>query len=174
MKKAFIIVERIAEIVSWLGIALILVIGGLYIGDALGRLLFGLQARGSFEFAQFCLCALTFASYAYTQVRRRHIHVGFIITHFPPLGRYTLSFIEFIICFAVCCIITYSLWIAGIYAAAANKITMVLELPFAVIYYLSSVLMALFAVTILFDVFRSFIAIRGDQSARDSIDKVYM
>ena len=174
MNKAFKIVEKIAEIIAWFGIAMIVVIGSLYISDVFRRLLVGAQAKGGFEFAQFCLCAMVFAAYAFTQVRRRHIHVGFIINHFPPFGKYVTSFIEFIMCFAICCVMTYSLWDAGKYAAEANKITLVLSLPFAALYFVSSIFMALFSLTILFDVFRCFKAIRGDQSARESIDKVYM
>ena len=174
MEKVFKIVGRISTALAWVGVGLIVAMAGIYIFDTFGRLLFNTQARGTFEIAQFFLCIITFGAYAYTQVKRRHIHVGFIIIHFRPIAKYLATMIEFILCTVICVIITYALWRMGGYSATSGKMSTILGMPYSPIYYLSAVLMAMFTVTIVIDIIRCVLALRGDQIARESLDKVYM
>lgn len=174
MGKIFKIVDRIATIIAWIGVALIAIMMVMYTIDVVGRLLISRQMKGTFEIAQFMLCIITFSSYGYTQIKRGHIHVGFITGSFPPKAKYVTAAISFILCTAMCCISTYSLWRLALFSLSSKKSTTVLEMPFAPIYFVSAVFMALFALTVLMDVFRSFMAIGGNPRAKESIDRVYL
>lgn len=174
MNRFFQIIKVMSHVLAWIGIALVIVLAGMYTTDVLGRFLLGQQLKGTFEVAQFMLCIISFTSYSLTQTNRAHIHVGFVVTRFPKRGKYAVSAIGFTFCTIMCVVVAYGLWTQGGLAAVGGKLTQVLELPYAPIYYLSAVAMFLFAVTLLADIIRSIMAIFGNQDAQASIDKVYL
>ncbi|MGI6333995.1 MAG: TRAP transporter small permease [Saccharofermentanales bacterium] len=173
MKKALRFVDKFSEIVAWVGIALIAVLALMYTADVLGRMLLGQQMKGTYEIAQFLLCLISFMAYPLAQVRRGHIHVGFIVSRFPPKARYLLSAFSFLWSVVMCGIVSYALWTQGVFTLSSNKLTQVLLLPYYPVYYASSVLMGIFAITLLTDVVRSILAFLGDEECQKSIQKVY-
>ena len=167
------ILEQVSTVSAWIGIALTLVTMGMYAIDVVGRLFFSTQMKGTFEIAQFMFCIITFSAYAYTQMSRGHIHVGFVMIHFVPRLRYCVSAVNFVLCTVFCSIVSYNLFNMGNVALASNKHSQVVSLPFAPLYFISAVFMALFTVTLFFDIIRSIQATAGNSEARTSIDKLY-
>lgn len=174
MNKFFQIVNVISRVLAWIGVALIVVLAAMYTADVFGRLVLGRQIKGTFEVAQFLLCLISFASYSLTQTNRSHIHVGFIVSRFPKRMKYAAAALSFTLCTLMCIIVAYGLLTQGGLASSSNKLTQVLELPFAPIYYMAAVAMFLFALTLIADILRSVMALFGNEEARASIDKVYM
>ncbi len=174
MSKFFRGVKLISHVLAWVGIALIVVLAIMYTADVFGRFVLGRQIKGTFEVAQFLLCLISFASYSLTQTNRSHIHVGFLVTRFPRRVKYAVSALSFALCTVMCIIVAYGLWTQGGLAAAGNKLTQVLEIPFAPVYYMSSAAMFLFALTLFTDIVRSLMALFGNKEAQGSIDKVYL
>lgn len=172
MNKFFKVVDRLAVLAGYIGVAFMVALMLMYLVDVFGRLFISRQIKGSFEVAQYFLCVISFAAYSYTQIRRGHIHVGFLINRFPRQTRYAIHGVNFILCALVCAITVYALWRQGSFASMTNRTTVVLLIPMAPLYYLNSVLMAIFTLTIVSDIFRCFLALAGNTEARASIDRV--
>lgn len=173
MKKAEKILERISIIIAWIGVGLTAATLVMYTIDVVGRLAFSSQMRGTFEVAQFFFCMISFSAYAYTQMSRGHIHVSIVVNLFPMRMKYIVAILNFAICSIVCSIVVVAMINMGNIALASNKTTQVGALPFAPLYYLSAVFMAVFTATIIFDVIRSILALCGNTDAKASIDKVF-
>jgi len=172
MNKFFRVVDRLAVTAAYIGVAFIAALMLMYLVDVLGRLLISRQIKGSFEVAQFFLCVISFSAYCYAQIRRGHIHMGFVINRFPRQVRYAVTALNFILCAAICVITVYALWRQGNFAYATNRATVVLLIPMSPLYYLNAVFMAIFTLTIVSDIIRCFLALGGNAAARESIDKI--
>ena len=173
MKRAQEILHRISSVIAWVGIGLTLTTMVMYSIDVFGRLIFSSQMRGTFELAQFMFCLITFSAFGYTQMMRGHIHVSIFINRFPPRAKYATAAIHFILSTIICCIATAAVFNMGSVASSIDKHSLVVELPYAPLYYVSAVLMAAFTVTVAFDVIRCIMAVVGNPDARASIDKIY-
>ena len=173
MKKLNKVISLIGNLSAWLSAFSIAILAIMYIIDIMGRFFISQQMKGTYEVAQFLLCIVTFSAFIYTQVSRRHIHVGILIMHFPPRLKYFVTSLNFVITSIICCFITYAIWDLGLLSVARSKHSQVLEIPFAPLYFFSSMLMALLALTLLTDAIRCILAFLGDDEAKESIDKVY-
>jgi len=172
MKKLFSTIESISRIMGWLGFVLTAGLTLMYTIDVIGRFFFNQQMKGTFELAQFFLCLITFSAFSFAQTARSHIHVGFIARHFKNKFKYCLAGVSFSLCTLICAIVTYCLWQQGT-SSIGIKLTQVLTLPYAPIYYAASIFMAIFTLVIFTDVIRSVMALKGDEEAKAVIDKVY-
>ncbi|MBQ9032069.1 MAG: TRAP transporter small permease [Parasporobacterium sp.] len=172
MKKLFRITDKASEIIAWIAVAMVVVMAVMYVIDVVGRLIFSSQMKGTFEIAQFMLCMIVFIAYPYAQVRRGHIHVGFIMNHVPKKPKTVILAFGFL-WGAICCgIVAYALWTQGDFVLKSGKASQVLQIPFYPIYYASSVLMGFFGFTILMDLIKAIMALAGDTDCDQSIAKI--
>ena len=172
LKKLFRITDKASEIISWIAVAMVIIMALMYVVDVAGRLIFSSQMKGTFEIAQFMLCMIVFIAYPYAQVRRGHIHVGFIMNNVPKKPKYIILAFGFF-WGAICCgIVAYALWTQGIFTQESGKASQVLQIPFYPIYYASAALMGFFGFTILMDLIRAIMAVAGDEECDKSIAKI--
>ncbi|MDR3294668.1 MAG: TRAP transporter small permease [Clostridiales Family XIII bacterium] len=172
MNKMIRLTDRIATVCAWVGIALILIMMAMYTIDVLGRLVIHQQIKGTFEFAQFMLCIMSFGSYGYTQITRGHIHIGFLTRIFPQKVKYSTYLAGFVLSAMMSVITTYAIWRIGLNAVATHKATSVISLPLGPMYFISAIFMAVFALTIIVDIIRCIRAIAGDAESQESIDSI--
>ena len=169
MKRVFSVVDRVSILCCFIGIALIAFLMFMYTFDVVGRFTVSHQIKGSYELGQFTMGILTFAAYSYAQTSRGHIQVSFLVRIFPKTGQYLTYCLGYVACFIISIIETYALWLQFQHTMTNPKVTPVLLLPYNPIYCIGSILMLVFAVTLLMDVFRCIMAIRGDKEAQESI-----
>jgi len=172
MGRVFNIVDRMALLCCWIGIALIIFLMFMFSFDVFGRVFASTQIKGSYEIGQFVMAIMTFAAYSYAQTSRAHIQVSFLISKFPAKGRYLTLCIGYAACFAICIVETYSLWLQFQHTLTSPKVSPVLYMPYYPVYCIGSILMLIFAITLLIDVFRSIMAIQGNKEAQDSFSRI--
>ena len=172
MNTFFDIVKKVSFVLGWIGFGLTVVMSIMYLADVIGRLVIGAQMKGTFELAQFMLCLISFSAFSLAQVTRNHIHVGFIVRHFPPKAKYTVATLSFALCTMMGSIITYCLFYMST-TSAGSKLTSVLGLPYAPIYIAAGIFMGLFTIVLFSDILRSIMAFAGNEECRQEIDRVY-
>jgi len=166
------ILNRITKALAIVSIVFIFILAVMYGCDIIGRLVLKKQITGTFEIAQFMLCLITFLAFPYAQTSRSHIHVAFIINKFPKKMKYIVAAIGFLACCFLGVIMIYALIVQGNYAVGV-KLSTVLKLPFAPMYYTAATLMGFFVITLFVDAVRCIAALFGCESAKAEIDKVY-
>lgn len=172
MNTFFGIIKKISYTLGWIGFGLTVVMSLMYLIDVLGRLLLNSQMKGTFELAQFMLCLISFSAFSLAQVTRNHIHVGFIVRHFPAKLKYAVAALSFALCTMMGVIITYCLFYMST-TLAGSKLTSVLGLPYGPIYIAAGVFMAFFTIVLFSDILRSIMAFAGNEDCRREIDRVY-
>ena len=84
MKKVKDIINKIASITSTLCFAGIIFIMLLTVGDIFVRFVFDGIILGAYEIVERSLFCIVFASFAYAQIHRGHVHVTMLIFNFSP------------------------------------------------------------------------------------------
>lgn len=171
MKRYFKATEKLSVATGWISAALIVAALIYMILYVVSRVVLGQVFRGSNEIIEIVMCMLCFTAFAYTQVRRKHIQVGFVVTHLPVRLRYALSVFNCFWCTILTAILTYACWTQGAYAVRANKLSFVLKIPYAPFYYACSILMVLFVITFLNDTIKSIMALCGNKEMQEDIAK---
>ena len=172
VKKIFAVIDKATEIIAWIAVIMTVVMAIMYVVDVIGRLVFNSQMKGTFEIAQFMLCMIVFIAYPYAQVKRGHIHVGFIVHNIPKKIKYIILAFGFL-WGAVCCgFVCYALWTQGDFTLGSGKASQVLMIPYYPVYYASAILMGVFGITILADLVKAIMAIAGDEECDNSISKI--
>lgn len=166
------IINKISNILAIISSVCIIILAAMYGCDILGRLVLGTQIVGTFEIAQFLLCLITFLAFPYAQVLRSHIHVAFIVIKLPEKLKYIVSGIGFMICSVCGLLMAYALCLQGNYATG-TKLSTVLKIPYAPMYYTAAILMMFFVVTLLADVIRSICAVLGNEEAKKEISRIF-
>ena len=123
----------------------------LTVGDIIGRKFAGVIPRfdpipGTFELTEFALIIIVFASIGYTQVRREHISIDVITSHFPKLVQAIMDSFMYLVSLAMFALVA---WQAMVYAGrlqAGNNVSAVLSIPqypFAIVIAIGSIIYCL-------------------------------
>ena len=171
MKKYFKATEKLSVVTGWISAVLIVIALIYMILYVVSRVVFKQAVRGSNEIIEIIMCMICFTAFAFTQVRRKHIQVGLVVTHLPLQMRYVLSAINCCWCTLLTAVLTYACWTQGSYAAKANKLSFVLKVPYAPFYYVCAILMALFVIVFLNDMIKSVLALCGNKEMQEDIAK---
>ena len=75
-------VSPIAEVMHKIGLAILLLMMFLTVGDVLGRYFFAMPIPGTFEVTNFMLALIVFLTLGYTLVRKGHISIDLIICRY--------------------------------------------------------------------------------------------
>lgn len=167
MKTIDTIIKKIASILSIVGFASLIIIMFLITIDVLMRKIIDVAIPGSYEIVERLLLLLVFASFAYGQTNRSHIHVTMFVSKFPrPVGM-ALFGIFSLLSFIGCALMAYALVLQGQYAFTAGTWTPVLQIPLYPFFYIAAVCSAVFAITILWDAIKSLVGIGSKEWADD-------
>ena len=135
--------------------------------DVIMRKVFQFSIPGSYEIVERMLLLLVFAAFAYGQTNRAHIHVTLFIKLFPKLIRMALFGVLGLLSTATAIFCGYAVWLQGDYSLRAKTVTAVLYIPLYPFFYIASVCMYAFALTLLWDAIKSFIGVVNDEVAKD-------
>lgn len=120
------------------------------------RYLFKNPLLGSVEIVEIAMAAMVFASLAYTQTEKGHIHITMLIRILPQ----KLGMLLFALCGAVTtatsALVTYACFAQGQYALSVDLVTMMTSIPYAPFYFFAALCMLLLTVVLLLDTIISF------------------
>jgi TRAP-type C4-dicarboxylate transport system permease small subunit len=106
--------KRIARLLMWIGVVLILAIMVLTVSDVCGRYFMNKPIRGAFEITEFMLVLIVASGLAYTQVAKRHIFVEFIASRLGHRVRKMTKGIGYLVCLGIYVLIAWQGVIGGL------------------------------------------------------------
>ena len=114
--------------------------------DVCGRYFFDSPVTGASELARFSMIIIVFPAMAWTALSGKHIKVDLVMERFPSRVQSIVNVIMLLGALAVYCIIT---WQAALYSMKVDNITSMLRLPQSVFYWVMTVGVAVFCVSII-------------------------
>jgi TRAP-type C4-dicarboxylate transport system permease small subunit len=131
----------------------------LIVADVIMRCAFNSPIVGAYEIVQYILMAAVFASFAYCQSERGHVHVTMFLTLMPQKLRFFLYSFTGLLSTAIGFFVGYAAVLQAQLATASHYTTGVLKFVTYPFFWVEAVTMFVFAIAMLFDVVRSVIAI---------------
>lgn len=162
--KTLLRVTTAVSIVSYIGFLFIM---ALTVADVALRKITGVGITGTMELVERTLMCSVFAGFAYTQSLGGHVHVTMLIMHFPA----KLRFVCYGVMGMLSTLIAAALGYAGItqaqYSHMAATRTGVLGIPLYPFFIVEGICMICFAIALLWDVIKSFMAIGNAELAAE-------
>ena len=84
------------------GLAILLLMMFLTVGDVVGRYFFNRPISGTFELTNFMLALVVFFAIGYTQVRRGHISIDVVVSRFSPRAQAIIDSITYLFSLGLC------------------------------------------------------------------------
>jgi len=134
--------------------------------DVVLRLL-GHPILGSYEVISIVMTVIVFASFAYGQREKRHIHVTMFIRRLPAAARLAVFGVTSLLSTGVVGYVAYSAFAQAGSMVGSGGATGVLEIPLYPFYYLEGVALALFTLVLLVDAAKAFLGIRDEDLAHE-------
>ena len=159
--------DKVCYGVSWLSMAMCVIMTVLLVVDVLGRKIGIFTIKGCYEIIQMCLCTFIFSTWSYVQSIHGHIHVVMFIQKMGKIARF--------ICFGVTSVISTVTMGIGAYAVYKQIFTMIktgestanLLIPFWPFYIVECVAFVLFTITLLIDCVKAFVAMFNEEVATE-------
>lgn len=159
MKKLGSLLDRTSNIVAIISYLAVAVLVLLNVADIAASKIAGTSIQGAYEISECVLMCAVFASFAYGQTKKTHVHMTLFIAKLP--GR--LKFIPFCLCSLLSTAMAGFLTYASFYQAnrqfTTNTVTGILHIPLFPFYYLEAVCMVIFVLTLLYDALLALFAI---------------
>jgi len=111
------------------GLAILLLMMFLTVGDVVGRYFFNAPISGTFELTNFMLALVVFFSIGYTQLRRGHISIDVVVSRFSPRAQAVIDSITYLFSLGLFSLVT---WQSAVYASRlfeGHNVSGVLSLP---------------------------------------------
>ncbi len=160
--------SRITGIVSIISYGGFLAVMLLIVVDVVLRKTIDTGVKGTMEMVERMLMCAVFAGFAYTQSLQGHVHVTMLISHFPAKARFAAFGVTGIISAAAAFVLTYAAVYQANVSYSMSTRTGVLGIPLFPFFWVEAVCMAMFGVTLLWEVIKSFAAI-GNQKLAEEI-----
>lgn len=149
-------VTTAVSVVSYIGFFGIM---ALIVTDVIMRFAFNDPIVGAYEIVQYILMAAVFASFAYCQSERGHVHVTMFLMLMPQKLRFFLYTVTGLLSTAVGFFVGYASILQAQLATTSHYTTGVLKFATYPFFWVESITMFIFAIAMLYDVVRSTIAI---------------
>jgi len=157
-------VVGVVSLVSYVGFTLIMLIT---VVDVFARFMFNDPIMGSYEIIERTVFCAVFASFAYAQRQKAHIHITMLTMMFPRKLQFLCYALTGLLSSAIAIFMAYAAFVQGRTALNSNYVTGVLSIPLYPFYWVEGVTLGAFAVTLLFDAIKSFIALVDDDTAKE-------
>ena len=159
--------DSMCRYVSWLSMAMCVIMTALLVVDVLGRKIGIFTIKGCYEIIQMCLCTFIFSTWSYVQSVHGHIHVVMFIQKMGKIARF--------ICFGLTSVISTITMGVGAYAVYKQIFNMIdsgestanLLIPFWPFYVVECVAFVLFTITLLIDCVKAFVAMFNHDVAEE-------
>lgn len=139
----------------WMGYvssAIIIILMLLVTADVCGRYFFNSPITGASELARFSMIIIVFPALAWTALAGKHIKVGLIMERFPPRYQAIVNSIMLLAALGTYGVIV---WKSTLYSMGVHNITSMLRLPQAPFYWIMTVSLAVFCLSIIALVIRN-------------------
>jgi len=111
------------------GLAILLLMMFLTVGDVVGRYFFTLPIPGTFELTNFMLALVVFFSVGYTQIRRGHISIDVIVSRFSPRTQAIIDSITYLFSLGLFSLVTWQSAVHANRLFEGHNVSGILSLP---------------------------------------------
>lgn len=126
-------VERVVfplnEVMHKVGLAVLLLMMFLTVGDVVGRYFFLFPISGTFELTNFMLALVVFFAIGYTQVRRGHISIDVVVSRFSPRAQAIIDSITYLFSLGLFSLVTWQSAVHANRLFEGHNVSGVLSLP---------------------------------------------
>jgi len=132
----------------WMGYVSAVVIGLLMLlvtADVCGRYFFNNPIMGASELASFMMIVVVFPALAWAAITGKHVKVDLLVSRFPPRVQAILDSITMLAALGTYIVIT---WRSVLESMAVHNVTSLLRLPHAPFYWIMTVGLVVFCLTI--------------------------
>ena len=154
--KGFAFLVNAVSVISYAGIFFIMV---LIVVDVIFRFCAGTPILGSYEIVERIEMCAVLASFAYTNTERAHVHVVMLIMLFPHYLRLFFYGVTELLSGVIMLLVAYAATIQANMASVSNYTTGVLFIRLAPFYWIESVCMFIFAMSMFIEAIRSLVGI---------------
>jgi len=167
VKKVGDIVNRIGEYMKVIPFVGFLLIVSVTVVDIVLRYVFNSPILGSYEVIQYILLVSAFLSFGYCQTLKGHISVTSLVRVFPPMVKTIIYALTSIIGFLMCVVFAYAIAKQAVYLRELGYISEVLRFSTWPIIWVVFFGLVIFAVTLFWEMIRSFVAIADREFAAE-------
>lgn len=161
-------VERLASplnnVVHKIGLAILLLLMFLTVGDVVGRRFFLSPISGTFELTEFMLALVVFLSLGYTQVRKGHISIDVMVSRFSPRTQAIIDSVTYFVSLGLFSLVTWQLAIHANRLLEGHNVSGVLSLPVFPFVIAVAVGSFLYCLVLLVDLLSSMARVVKDES----------
>jgi TRAP-type C4-dicarboxylate transport system permease small subunit len=115
------------------------------VADVCGRYFFNSPIMGASELACFLMIVIVFPALAWAALTEKHVKVDILVSRFPPRVQAIFSSVTLLIVLGIFVIIT---WRSVLESMAVHNVTSLLRLPHAPFYWIMTVGLAVFCLSI--------------------------
>jgi TRAP-type C4-dicarboxylate transport system permease small subunit len=115
------------------------------VADVCGRYFFNSPIMGASELACFLMIIIVFPALAWAALTEKHVKVDILVSRFPPRVQAIFSSVTLLIVLGIFVIIT---WRSVLESMAVHNVTSLLRLPHAPFYWIMTVGLAVFCLSI--------------------------
>lgn len=162
--KGISLLTGIVSTVSYIGFLAVMAVIAI---DVVMRKMFGNGITGAYEIVQYVLMCGVFASFAYCQSLRGHVHVTMFISKLPAKPRFLVYGLTGLLSTIAAIALTYAASVQANYSFTAGTKTGVLGIPLYPFFWVECFCMAIFAITLFWDVVKSIMAMWNQEAAED-------
>jgi len=148
-------VKIIDRLCLWLGYAsavAIIILMLVVVADVCGRYFFNNPITGASELASFLMIVVVFPALAWTALEGKHIKVDLLVSRFSPRAQAILDSITLLVALGIYIVIT---WQSVLESMSVDTATGMLRLQHAPFYWIMTVSLAIFCLSILVLVIRN-------------------
>lgn len=146
------VLNSLSRWMSYVSSAVITILMLLVTADVCGRYFLNNPITGASELARFMMIIIVFPALAWAALAGKHIKVEILTEHFPPRVQAILSSIMLLAALGIYGIIA---WRSALYSMEVDNITSMLRLPQSVFYWVMTVGLAAFCLSIIALVIKS-------------------
>lgn len=165
MKRTESILYKITNAVSLLSFVGILLIMGITVGDVIMRFVTGRTIIGAYEIVERLLFCAVFASFAYAQIHKGHVHITMVIGILPKNIRMFILGLTGLLSTFMCFTLAYAATIQANMSLKSNYTTGVLKIKLFPFYWLEFATMLVFAFVVLWDAIKCFVGMANEEVA---------
>ena len=166
MLKSYQLLNKITKKAAYFSLLGICVAALFTATDIIMRNFFNKPILGSYEITQLIFAVTVFASFAYTQTEKGHINIVILLQRFPQKLKFTVYALTAILSLVTSAAVTYAAFVMMNSVWTMNMITPQHRIPVYPFYGFAGIMMALFTVTLLFEVIQSIMAIFREDYAK--------
>lgn len=158
-------IAKLANVVSYVSFACLLAICLLSVADVILQRVFNHPILGAYELVERMMLCAVFCAFAYGQTEKSHINMTLVIAKLPRAPQMIIFSVMAVLSVAMAAVLTYAAGVQIGVALKAGTVTGMLHIPLWPFYIVECAAMAVFTLTLIYDVALSVGAIFSEELA---------